>query len=391
MIDGETSGKRLRVTLLVPMPANRPAGGFKVTYEYGNYLAARGHQVNVVHGNLLYVDKPLSSLRPKEMARAIWKYFKLKITSGYRPDSWFTVGPTVNMMWAPSLAAKYVPDADVVIATAWETAEWALTYPAGKGRLFYLIQHLETWSGPEDRVMATWTAPLTKIVIAPWLQRIATDLGETSHLIANGMDFSRFEVVIPPEERDPNQLLMLYHFVEWKGSKDGLAAFVLAKKSIPDLRIDLFGIDIAPPDLPEGVTYFHQPSPQLLKNLYNRASIFVSPAWAEGWALPPAEALTCGCALAVTDIGGHEAYARSEETALLSPIKDPVALAANIVRLVTDDELRLRLSRRGTELVHQFTWDRAGAAMEVLLLSNLPMAAAAETQTKSLDAVISNA
>jgi len=375
--------KLLRVTLLVPMPANRPAGGFKVTYEYGNYLAARGHQVNVIHGNLLYVDKPLLSLRPKEMVRAIWKYFKLKFTNGYRPDSWFTVGPTVNMMWAPSLAAKYLPDADIVIATAWETAEWALTYPPSKGRLFYLIQHLETWSGPEDRVMATWTAPLTKIVIAPWLQRIATDLGETSHLIANGMDFSRFSIVTPPEQRDPSQLLMLYHFVEWKGSNDGLAAFILARKSVPDLKIDLFGIDVAPPDLPEGATYYHQPSPQLLKDLYNKAAIFVSPAWAEGWALPPAEALTCGCALAVTDIGGHEAYAKPEETALLSPVKDPVALAANIVRLVRDQNLRLKLARQGNELIHQFTWDRSGAAMEALILSDTTPLAPVENELQT--------
>jgi len=370
----------MRVTLLVPMAAHRPAGGFKVTYEYGNYLAARGHQVNVVHGNLLYVDKPLLSLPPKEMVKKAWNYWKLKLTGGYRPDSWFTVGQTVRMMWAPSLAAKYIPDADFVIATAWETAEWALTYPASKGRLFYLIQHLETWSGPEARVMATWKAPLEKIVIAPWLQRIAAGLGERSTLIANGLDFSRFEIVTPPEDRDPARLLMLYHFVEWKGSGEGLAAFELAKKAVPGLKIDLFGIDVAPPGLPEGVTYYHQPSPQRLKELYNSAAIFISPAWAEGWALPPAEALQSGCALAVTDIGGHEAYAKHGETALLSPIKDPAALAANIVRLVEDRELRLRLARQGNALIRQFTWERAGAAMERLLLDAFEQPEAAKPE-----------
>ncbi len=360
--------KRMRVTLLVPMTARRPAGGFKVTYEYGNYLAARGHEVNVIHGNLLYVDKPLLSLPPKTMLKTAWNYVKLKITGGYRPDNWFTVGPTVRMMWAPSLAAKYVPDADFVIATAWETAEWALTYPASKGKRFYLIQHLETWSGPEDRVMATWKAPLEKIVIASWLQRVATDLGERSHLIPNGIDLDRFTVTMPSEARDPHELLMLYHRVEWKGSADGLAAFALAKQSIPNLRLTLFGIDTAPKDLPAGIEYHHQPSPDVLNGLYNRAAIYISPSWSEGWGLPPAEALLCGAAIAVTRGGADEAFAIDGQTALVSPIKDPAALAANIVRLVEDRELRLRLARQGNQLIRQFTWQRAGAAMEKLLL-----------------------
>ncbi len=391
MSAGSKPSERLRVTLLVPMPANRPAGGFKVTYEYGNYLAARGHQVNVIHGNLLYVDKPLLALRPKEMARTLWKYWKLKVTNGFRPDSWFTVGPTVNMMWEPSLAAKYLPDADIVIATAWETAEWALTYPSSKGRLFYLIQHLETWSGPEDRVMATWKAPLEKIVIARWLQQIADGLGERSHLIHNGVDMDKLTMTVPSEDRDPHELLMLYHFVEWKGSGDGLAAFAIAKQSIPGLRLTLFGIDVAPHDLPAGIEYHHQPSPAKLNELYNRAAIYISPSWTEGWGLPPAEALLCGGAIAVTTGGADEAFAIHNETALVSPIKDPAALAANIVCLVRDNELRLRLACQGRELIRQFTWERSGAAMEALLLADPSTLAIVPNEANSVETVVSNA
>jgi glycosyltransferase involved in cell wall biosynthesis len=377
---------KLRITWLVPMAAHRPAGGFKVTYEYANFLASRGHQVNVVHGNILRVDTPLLSMRPKAIVRTLWNYIELKFSRRYRPDAWFTVSPDVNVIWAQSLAAKYIPDGDIVFATAWETAEWALTYPSTKGRLFYLIQHLETWSGPEERVMATWTAPLEKIVIASWLQKIATDLGERSHLINNGIDLVKFTMTVPPEDRDPHELLMLFHHVEWKGSADGLAAFAIAKQSIPELHLTLFGIDVAPPDLPAGIEYHHQPSPKTLNDLYNRAAVFISPSWTEGWGLPPAEALLCGGAIAVTRGGADEAFAIHNETALVSPIKDPAALAANIVRLVCDKELRLRLACQGRELIQQFTWKRSGEALEAAILAppySVPAEADLQTASKS--------
>jgi glycosyltransferase involved in cell wall biosynthesis len=358
----------LRVTFLLPIPAVKPIGGFKVVYEYANFLSARGHKVNVVHPNLLRIDEPLSSLRPKKKVKAFWGYWSMKLTKNFRPDHWFTVSPSVTMLWTKDLAAENVPDADIVVASAWETAEWAVTYPASKGRRFYIIQHLETWSGPEERVLKTWKAPFEKIVIAEWLQRIATGMGQRTHLICNGMDFTRFKQTVPAEDRDPHQLLMLHHPVEWKGSADGLTAFEIARQTIPELHLTLFGIDPAPPNLPPGVEYHHQPRQDELNDLYNRAAVFISPSWTEGWGLPPAEALMCGGAIAVTRGGADEAFAIHEETALVSPIKDPAALAANIVRLVRDKELRLRLARQGHELIQQFTWERSGAALEALML-----------------------
>jgi glycosyltransferase involved in cell wall biosynthesis len=358
----------LRITFLLPMSAAKPAGGFKVVYEYANFLAARGHQVRVVHPNLLLIDEQLSSFSWKTRLRIQTRYLWTKLTKGYRPDHWFTISPQVEMTWTETLAVESVPDADIVVATAWETAEWALTYPASKGRRFYIIQHLETWSGPEDRVMKTWAMPFEKIVIAGWLQRVATEMGQKTHLIPNGMDFTRFKQTVPSEDRDPHQLLMLYHFVEWKGSADGLAAFEIARQTIPELRLTLFGIDPAPPNLPPGVEYYHQPPQDKLNGFYNRAAVFISPSWTEGWGLPPAEALMCGGAIAVTRGGADEAFAIHEETALVSPIKDPAALAANIIRLVRDKELRLRLARQGHELIQQFTWERSGAALEALML-----------------------
>ena len=39
-------------------------------------------------------------------------------------------------------------------------------------------------------------------------------------------------------------------------------------------------------------------------------------------------------------------------------------MAANILRLVNDPALRLKLAQDGHDFIQQFTWDKAGAAFE---------------------------
>lgn len=352
----------LKITFVLPGHGRNPIGGFKVVYEYANALARSGHTVTVVHPSLL----PVISGRSDKFVAAL-KFAYRKTDGSYRPGKWFQVDPSVRLLWVPSLAPRYIPDSDVVIATAWRTAEWVAQYPERKGRGFYLIQSLETWDGPEDQVYATWKLPLSKIVIAKWLKEIADGLGEKCVHIPNGLDFERFSLCVPPEKRDPSRVMMLHHHRELKGSKDGLEALTIARNHSPGLTVSLFGVTSPPRDLPPWIQYYRRPDQKLLRNLYNEASIFVAPSWIEGWPLPPAEAMMCGAALAATDIGGHREYAVHEQTALLSPAKTPAALADNIVRLARENSFRCELAERGHAHMQQFTWKRATERLEWLL------------------------
>jgi glycosyltransferase involved in cell wall biosynthesis len=190
--------------------------------------------------------------------------------------------------------------------------------------------------------------------------------------VHNGLDFERFKVTNALDSRDPNNILMSYHqHIQWKGSADGIAAFELARKQEPGIKLTLFGTAPTPDDLPFGVAYHQNPPQDRLRDLYNQASIFISPSWTEGFSLPPAEALQCGAALVLTCIPGRSAYAWHECTALLSPVKNPEAMAANILRLVRDPDLRLRLARDGHNKIQEFTWERAGSSLEMILLNSL--------------------
>lgn len=354
----------MKVTFLLPGSAAKPMGGYKVVYEYAGQLAARGHEITVVHAAYL-----------PEGSRGYRRTFRSKVLSYavkgglgiWRPDRWFTVDPRVRLMWVACLQPESVPDADAIVATWWLTAEILSRWPDRKGRKFYLIQHLETWGGPEDRVLATWRLPLRKIVIARWLQQFAQQLGEECHYIPNGLDFTAFGIDTNPAERFPGRVAMLCHKQDWKGSGEGIEALRLAKSKVSGLRVELFGVDRSPGGLPSWISYYRNPRQSQLRAIYNRAAIFVSPSWVEGWPLPPAEALMCGCALVCTDIGGHREYATPEVTALMGAPKNPAGLARNIERLATNHSFRMRLSTQGNRNIQQYTWQRATDGLEAAL------------------------
>jgi glycosyltransferase involved in cell wall biosynthesis len=353
---------KLRITFVMPRTGEWPSGGFRIIYEYANHLSRRGHVVTVVHPGR-YVINPTSLDHLKNIVR----YALRKVDGRYTPDPWLKMDPSVRLLCVPSLSERFVPDGDVVFATAWETAEWVSQYSRSKGRGFYFIQHLETWNGPEDRVYATWKAPLQKIVPSKWLAEIAQGLGERAIYIPSGLDVDAFQMVTPYEERRATQLMMLYHNAEWKGCEEGLQALSLVRDKEPNIRATLFGVPARPETLPGWIDYHQSPSPKLLRELYNEAAIFVAPSRTEGWGLTGCEALLCGAALVATDIDGHREFAFDGQTALTSPARSPSALAENILRLIRDSELRIQLAKNGFEFVRQFTWERASSRFEAAL------------------------
>lgn len=353
----------MKVTFVLPGAGYKPVGGFKVVYEYANRLTERGHRVFVIHTANPWVESSSS-----EKIRNFGKFtaFALGANGGFKPKNWFKVAPKVDMRWVPTLAERYIPDSDAIIATSWQTAECVARYGNSKGKQFNLIQHQESiFDGVDaERVMETWKLPPHKIVIAKWLSDIASEMGETSTYIPNGLDFEAFGLDTPIENRDAFRLMMMYHEFSWKGSSEGIEAMRIAQKECLGLKVDLFGVAPKPQNLPEWVNYHQMPGQSKLRELYNKAAIFISPSWAEGWGLPPAEAMQCGAVVCATDVGGHREFCIDGETALMSPAKDSAALAENIMRILKDRDLRVRIALQGNANIQQFTWEKAVDSLE---------------------------
>jgi glycosyltransferase involved in cell wall biosynthesis len=316
--------------------------------------------VTVVHPRNL-------SLSPAEnLYRWVRRAGRRIVDRFFPPDiDWQTIDPRVRMRYVPNLKPRYVPDADAVFATAWQTAEFVQNLPPGRGERFYLIQHYETWAGSKELVDATWRAPLHKAVISQWLLETGRGLGcEDVQCVSNGIDHEKFRLLNPISNR-AKRVAMMFHPFAWKGSPDGLRALGAVKSQHPGLQAVLFGTPRRSESIPDWIEYYQNPPQrELVRSIYNESSVFVCPSWAEGFGLPPAEAMACGCAVASTDCGGVREFAEHEVTALLSPPRDPEALARNMARLLEDDGLRQRLANAGHERIQNFTWERSTDHLE---------------------------
>ncbi|RLC95352.1 MAG: hypothetical protein DRI40_06065 [Chloroflexi bacterium] len=373
----------MRITFITLGYAPRPSGGVKVIYEYANQLAARGHEVTVVHPRWLRKIRLrdvgqcvlTNLLRPRRLAGvglqllAQVHFWLTGIGGRHSPSStiphvpWHQLHSNVRLLLVPEPAPCYVPDGDAVF---WY---WGKDHPPEKGQPFHLMQGYGVFDkAQEDAVIR---APVPEIAIARWLYEEALRLGvprDELIYIPNGIDHSKYRLVNPIDKR-PARVAMMYSPASIKGPKDGVRALDLARQRFPALQAVLFGVCRRPRTLPGWIEYHRDPAQQeLVEHIYNGSSIYLCPSWLEGFHLPPAEAMACGCALVSTDIGGVRDYAEDGVTALLSPPRQPEALAENLLRLLEDVELRTRLAKAGHERIQEFTWERSARMFEKFLI-----------------------
>jgi glycosyltransferase involved in cell wall biosynthesis len=353
----------MRIAFLLPVRSLRPAGGYKVVYEYANRLTRGGHTVSVVH--------PWDCAAPasrREALRARRWVAKMRLRRS-RIAPWFEFEDGVELELVTYPAAEKLPDAEVYVATAWHTAPWIAAAAAARGAAgAYLIQGYETWDGEVEQVRATWRLPLRKIVISHWLEEIAAELGEAERTVRVpiGMDLDRLGIDVPPAGRGP-RLGSLFHSGGAKGSADVVAAMEAVKGARPEASAVFFGTSDRPGDLPAWIEYEQLPSAERLRALFNSCSIFLGASRSEGWGLPACEAMLCGSALVTVANGGSREFAVDRETALVVAPERIDQLAERALELLDDEPLRLRLAAAGAERVSGFTWERSTAAFGAVL------------------------
>lgn len=345
-----------RFNFILPSLPTKPVGGVKNMFQFANRLRERGHDITIYYS----IRRPF-----KKQKTPVWLRLMISKLRKGKVSSWFTLDPSIHQEVIPEVSDKYIRDADATMCTWWQMAYAINDLSPSKGHKVNFIQDYELWTGQEDRVHESYKLPLQHVVIAKYLQDIVEKFGGTRPPLVNTpIDTSHFRII--KKDRSPGSVIMMYSEETRKGTKYGLEALQILKKEIPELKVTLFSVYERPQEVPEWMNFFTRPSN--LVELYNEHAIYFSPSLGEGWALPPAESMACGCAVVCTDIGGHRDYAIDGQTALLVPVKDVTAMAAAIKKIILDESLRLRLSTNSHALIStEFTWDQAVGKLEQIL------------------------
>lgn len=352
----------MNITFVTASYPRFPGGGSKVVYEHANRLAARGHDVRVVHSLAL----------PPGLVPAVagWSRHKLRdYRSGqlHREIRWVTAHPSVEVVVLRRLDdLGGLEPTDVMVATFWLTTR-AIRSAAPGTPCLQLMQAYETWAAPPEQIEKVWRLPLHKAVVSTALIRQGEALGvptELLHYVPNGIDLDVFRPSTPFQERAPH-LAFLAHESPVKGLETAVRVAGLVHAAYPDVPVTAFGGSRRPAALPPWIHYVEgHTGGALVESVYDLCSVFLCTSLSEGWGYPSLEAMACGTALVSTRNGGVDDFATDGESALLADVDDVEALFEATLRLLTDPALRVPMSERGMARAQEFGWDRSSAAFE---------------------------
>lgn len=160
-----------------------------------------------------------------------------------------------------------------------------------------------------------------------------------------------------PDSLPERYLLAVGTRPERKNFGTVLAGWRAAREKIPNLELMVIGGEIAMAGANVRPIFVTGLSDALLADTYRHAAALVYLSRYEGFGLPLLEAMACGTPVlaarrgALPEVGG--------DACLYVDPEDRDATAAQLMRLLEDDELRTTLVVKGRARAAEFSWDRA--------------------------------
>lgn len=174
----------------------------------------------------------------------------------------------------------------------------------------------------------------------------------------------------PPDS--PRVMMALGRLAHIKGFDILLAAFAEANRRAPGWKLEIWG------EGPERASLERLSADLGLSNLVRfpgvtdnpfdvlrNGDLFILPSRAEGFPNALVEAMACGLPVVSSDFGGAaKDIIRNGENGVLVAPENAIALAAAMVRLMSDPEARSHLAERAPEIVQRFSAERVLSAWE---------------------------
>jgi glycosyltransferase involved in cell wall biosynthesis len=345
----------VRITFV--LPAFDLSGGVRVVATHAEGLRRRGHAVTVVSPG------PRPPARTGLLKSFLGKAPQLSASHGASHLDGLAVERRVLEGWRPVQDGD-LDDADVVVATWWETAEWVHALNERKGAKVYFIQHHEVFPYlPVARCHATYRLPMHKVVVASWLRDTMHRLyGDRQvDLVPNAVDATRFHATARRKQPSPT-VGFLYSTTPFKGVGVLLSALRAVRARMPGVRLLAFGAEPPSPHLPlpPGTEFALRPAQREIRELYARCDAWLTASTSEGFNLPALEAMACRTPVIATRTGWPAEAIVSWRNGVLVDVGDAQAMARAALRLLAlgDDEW-LQLSENALRTASCLSWDHS--------------------------------
>lgn len=276
------------------------------------------------------------------------------------------------------------PDADLVVATGWDTAYAARALQMSRPfiRTVYFVQDYEpdfyTGTHPdlEEQARRTYSLIPDQIVKTRWLARKLKRFGQRVHRIPLGLHLDYFHDA--GVRREPAQVLALGRPSSVRRNWPMVCqVFALLHRARPDLRLAIYGEGYDADRLGFPVRdYGKLTRMEEVASALNDSTILLDCSTFQGFGRPGLEAMACGTAAVLTHEGGITQYAKHEYNCLLCDPQDAEHILETILRLIHDAGLRERLIAQGKRTAKEYAVDiegrRTAALFRAILADAVP-------------------
>ena len=272
------------------------------------------------------------------LSSLIWNVRKYDVIHAFSPSYWaYLLGPV------PALAVARLFGRGAL-----------LNYHSGEA-----ADHLARWPG---------TIPLARLahsIVVPseYLTRVFAEFGLEAEAIHNFVDVER----VPFRERTNVRPVFLSNrnLEPMYNVACSIRAFARIQAVVPNASLTVAGFGSQRPALERlvaergltNVRFVGKVPPDAMAGLLDEADILLNSPDIDNMPLSLLEAHAAGLPIVSTSTGGIPFIVRHDESGLLSPPGDPVALAESAMRLLTEPGLGARLGRTGRAVCEEtYSW-----------------------------------
>ena len=300
-----------------------------------------------------------------------------KVVEIEKPDILHVHSPILNAIPALWVGRKLGIPVVYEIRAFWEDAAVDHGTYSEDSWKYKLVRLIETWICRKADHVGVLCCGLKEDLIKRGI------LPEKITVVYNGIDVEDFNICEPDAEylkawdlNGKKVIGFIGSFYRYEGLDLLINAFSQLSTTMPDAMLLLVGGGEVERELKDQVQKLNltdkviipgRISHDRIPGVYALIDVLVYPRYSMRLTelvtpLKPLEAMAMGKALVASDIGGHRELIRNNETGLLFPAGNKVALAESIDSLLTDHALRKKIEKQGIEWVKEnHTWDKTTA------------------------------
>ena len=256
----------------------------------------------------------------------------------------------------------------------------AMRREAAKGRAWYFGARNRLWNRvyhmPAYRysiITADESVVLNREAWSCLQLKYRCDANRVSY-IPNGVE-KQFFLRREYSAASPRKLLFVGSWLDHKGVYYLREGFVTLAKEFPGLELTIAGCGVEaevvrrffPSELQEKLHVFPFLSKGEMPSVYASHDLFVFPSLVEGMPLVLLEAMAAGLPVVTTDTCGMADLVEDGIDGLLVKPADSEGFAGAVRRVISSQELRMRMGRAAQEKMRRFTWDRIARSFERVL------------------------